>query len=289
MHAPNPIHCSHVIIRSTVRIEHRNLLTNTTAPQAPRNVIYCVNIFSAMFEKKRDHCISVKFAGTTLKTRIKSKSLYPQWNEKLMFPGSYPSLGQSFHIDIMFCILPVASAQITFDDMLLPTTMMANRQVEQSPSFGPAYVEMRNVLTGAHFGRILMSIRTEEGSSSEVIQYRPALSMDIPQFVEYEYWTMGAMTARCTLYDTTFAADVKLSKVSTRLRWAANVSRLVPYQLYKGDQSTTTGVPAVFEPMDVSLSVPDLRFKWLVDNRLDRLSVQFVGGWHKQTSELLLV
>lgn len=140
-----------------------------------------------MFEKKRDHCIIVKFGGTTLKTRVKPKSQYPQWNEKLMFPGFYPSFGQSFQFDVMFCILPASSAQITFDSMLLPTTITANRQVEQSPTFGPAYVELRNTLTDAYFGRILLSIRTEEGSSSEVIQYRPAVSMDIPSFVEVRY------------------------------------------------------------------------------------------------------
>lgn len=90
---------------------------------------------------------------------------------------------------------------------------------------------------------------------------------------------MSTFRAHCTLYEATFAADVKLAKVCTRIRWADSSSGDVLHLVRRACDSrrATTVVPSSFETMQVDLLVPDVRFKLAVDNMLVRIVAQLVG------------
>lgn len=222
---PQPRHACPVnynVSRCLCLVCCRNMLTLASSPvdRPPRHVSYCVNIFSALLAHKRDYHISVQFAGATVRstrrpltydrrptkcriygslsnctqhrTRSAPKSQFPEWNEQLAFGGSFPSLCQSFRVQVRDggCAggPGAAVADVRFDEML-----PATREPDRVPSFGPAYVQLVAADERTHVGRLLMSIRTEEEAGGERAPgagqvAAAAVSMDVPQFVEVRFW-----------------------------------------------------------------------------------------------------
>lgn len=114
------------------------------------------------------------------------KTHFPEWNEKLIFPSTFPSLCQSFRVDILHtadCSSArhiVCSAEIHVDDMLF------DDEAEQVPTFGPCHLWFYagNAPAETYVGRVVVSIRTEDGSTAE--RNTPVV-LNIPPLIEVCY------------------------------------------------------------------------------------------------------
>lgn len=119
------------------------------------------------------------------KTHVEAKTRYPEWNEKLLFYGTFPSLSQSIHVEIVHNECAGRTANIC-QTMLYMDDLCYSSETEQLlPTFGPSYVQLyADTLPTAYVGRMLISLRTEESRDDVKGQIAVPMVLNIPPIIE---------------------------------------------------------------------------------------------------------
>uniref|UniRef100_A0A1A9WPX1 C2 domain-containing protein n=1 Tax=Glossina brevipalpis TaxID=37001 RepID=A0A1A9WPX1_9MUSC len=121
-----------------------------------------------------------KFHPFKGKTNVAKATLQPVWNQQISFVWTYPSLAQTFLVQLLVyehlqwkC---AAEYELHFDEIAF----------KDKPAMGPTYVHLYDNLCGFHYvGRILMEIRSECLDADPVREVRIS---NVPQLDEKRYW-----------------------------------------------------------------------------------------------------
>lgn len=196
--------------------------------------------------------ISTIFAIAQRKTQTKAKTCYPQWNEKLLFHGTLPSLSQSIHLEIVHNECAGRTSTICRKMLFLDDLCFSSESEQLMPSFGPSYLQLySDTLPISYFGRLLISLRTEESRDDVDGQSVTPLVLNIPPIIEVHWLIFQKMLN----LKSNFAID---RRNSGRLNNSECVAR------FSQSHSTETYVFRKFELVcDGPIKVLNILCKWL--------------------------
>ncbi|XP_055841993.1 otoferlin [Episyrphus balteatus] len=156
------------------------------------NIKYSMYFFKGVFVKKADYMIQVSLAGMNGKTSISKGSGFPEWNQEIQFNWTYPSLAQTFLIQILahehMQWKSIAESEIFIDEI----------NFKDDPSLGPTFIHFYD--NNAYVGRLLMQIKSEKLNPTKeainrAIQIKPTQPLvanswwaDENFFVEFLVW-----------------------------------------------------------------------------------------------------
>ncbi|XP_037953127.1 otoferlin isoform X2 [Teleopsis dalmanni] len=120
------------------------------------NIRYSIIFYKAYMMKKSDYIIQVSFHPFKGKTSVCKASSNPEWNYEISFAWVYPSLAQTFLIQILAhehlhwkC---VGEYEVHFDEI----------GFRDKPSLGPTYLHIYDPHNSTQYvGRLLIEIRSE--------------------------------------------------------------------------------------------------------------------------------
>ncbi|XP_004519125.2 otoferlin isoform X2 [Ceratitis capitata] len=133
----------------------RNMLQNADHTMQC-NIRYNVTLYKAVLTKKSDYLIQVSFAGNHGKTNVAKATAQPEWNYSVCFSWTYPSLSQTFVVQILshehLQWKAIADYEIHFDEIAF----------KDKPALGPTYVHFYDQSNSLQYlGRLLVEVVSE--------------------------------------------------------------------------------------------------------------------------------
>ncbi|XP_062543493.1 otoferlin [Armigeres subalbatus] len=253
-----------------------NLLEPHVDSKNLQRVKYTINIYQGEFSTKTDYAIQVSYSGIKSRTKLLQSKTVHEWNEKISFIGTFPSLSQTFIFDIVVsdcCHRRVlASKSIPFSKL--------SKQIDSVysfPTFGPSYLYFyQGPQNAVYIGRLLMSISTEvvhnRSVSPRKCQVLPITTLlDTSAFWTEERFLMKLIIFNALVFDTS-----KPTKIAIALKCLTQSSNCIDLKLEKLPVSKVCKAnlhefPENCRPMlTVDFRCPDFRWKCLVSNALQR-------------------
>ncbi|XP_055527083.1 otoferlin [Wyeomyia smithii] len=244
-----------------------NLLTPSTDNKNLQRVKYCVSIFRGMFTVKADYMVQVSFGGIKSRIKIANNCTFHEWNEQLVFIGTFPSLSQMFIFDIFIneCChkRSIASIELPFDKL--------SKQIDgvySLPLFGPNYVHFYNGHQRSNFcGSLLLEIATEIHHNRSMAPTLSNASPIITTLNTATYWTETEFLIRIAILNVLVFDSSKPAKIKISFDCLANNSRSIELSLAKMPLSKVRFATfREFDPLkrpvlEVAFTCPDFRWK----------------------------
>ncbi|XP_067648119.1 fer-1-like protein 6 [Eurosta solidaginis] len=120
------------------------------------NIRYTVTFYKAVLIKKSDYLIQFRFHPFKGKTNVCKSTSQPEWNHSVCFSWTYPSLSQTFIVQILshehLQWKAIADYEIHFDEIAF----------KDKPALGPTYVHFYDIASPLQYlGRILVEVVSE--------------------------------------------------------------------------------------------------------------------------------
>ncbi|XP_020717875.1 myoferlin isoform X4 [Ceratitis capitata] len=133
----------------------RNMLQNADHTMQC-NIRYNVTLYKAVLTKKSDYLIQFRFHPFKGKTNVAKATAQPEWNYSVCFSWTYPSLSQTFVVQILshehLQWKAIADYEIHFDEIAF----------KDKPALGPTYVHFYDQSNSLQYlGRLLVEVVSE--------------------------------------------------------------------------------------------------------------------------------
>ncbi|XP_053686796.1 fer-1-like protein 6 [Sabethes cyaneus] len=244
-----------------------NLLAPLAENEGLQRVKYYIKNFRGMFTIKSDYIMEVCFGGIQSRTKIARNCTFHEWNEQLVFIGTFPSLSQLFIFNLLIneCCYKRSIAKIE-----LPFSKLSEHidGVYSLPAFGPNYIYFYNGHQDSNFvGSLLLEIGTEIYHNRSVAPKLGNASPIIAPLNTATYWTEAEFVIRVAILNVLVFDSSKPATVKISLNCLANSSNSTELKLIKMPISKVRYANfQEFEPLkrpvlEVTFKCPDVRWK----------------------------
>ncbi|XP_058828007.1 otoferlin [Topomyia yanbarensis] len=193
-----------------------NLLAPLTDHQSLQRVKYSISIFRGDFKLKSDYAVQVSFGGIVARTKTAQNSTTNEWNEKLAFVGTFPSLSQMFVFDI---VISECCHRRSLAFVELPFFKLSKQidSVYTLPTFGPSYLYFYHGHQNSKYtGRVLLSISTEilhnrSDSPRKCHSTSISTSLDTAAYWTEECFLMKLVILNVLVFDASKPTKIKIT------------------------------------------------------------------------------
>ncbi|XP_065073914.1 fer-1-like protein 6 [Ochlerotatus camptorhynchus] len=253
-----------------------NLLLPLADSKNLQRVKYSISILQGEFDTKANYAIQVSFGGIKSRTKLAHNSNVHEWNEKIAFIGTFPSLTQTFIFEI---IVSDCCYKRILTSKELPFSKLSKQidSVYSLPTFGPSYLYFyHGHHNEAYVGRLLLTISTEvihnRSVSPRKCQSFPiTVPLDTTAFWTEENFLMKLIILNVLVFDTS-----KPAKITVALKCLSQSSNAIELKLDKHPTSKVRYAnfqefPSHQRPMlTVGFRCADFRWKYLLTIALHR-------------------
>ncbi|XP_011180606.2 otoferlin isoform X1 [Zeugodacus cucurbitae] len=238
----------------------RNMLQNADNSMQC-NIRYNVTLYKAVLTKKSDYLIQVSFAGNHGKTNVCKSTTQPEWNHSVCFSWTYPSLSQTFVVQILshehLQWKTIADYEIHFDEIAF----------KDKPALGPTYVHFYDISNPLQYlGRLLVEVVSEclpSGPARDLLT-KPVAPLDEKRWWQEETFLVEFLPLQGDFLHGNF------SNCKITMKLAENSSNYVECFLksYAGKHNNTGNSlkyfrqEAPYKAVYLKITMPDNRYKF---------------------------